>query len=152
MLRVLLGSFTLEPALGYYRRRFEVEKSYVPDVDFQSAGGRLKLGLRLSVFVAELGGGARYVFSTGQFGSAAWFPDASGFALEGSALLGVAPTGFLDIFASASLERYTFSLNQSAPSDPLLPPTRPNGVADEAQDHYLSFIGGLRFRLSKSKR
>jgi len=149
VLRLSFGSFTVEPGLGYYRRRFEVEKSYVPDVDYQALGGRVRLGLRLSAFVAELDAGGRYVLDTGQFGTEPWFPEASGFALEGSLLLGVAPVPFLDIFVSANLERYVFSLNQPGPSNPLSPPAHPNGVADGARDQYVSFMGGLRFRLSK---
>ena len=146
--RIPVGAVTLEPAAGYYRRRFAVEGDYVPDVDHQALGARLRLGVRLGVFIAEAHGSGRFVLASGEIGSSAWFPESSAIGFDAGALAGVAPAPWLDLFLSAKLERWAFDLNPAAAGAGAGLPARPNGVADGASDRYTSFMLGLRFRLS----
>jgi hypothetical protein len=150
--RIPIGPVGVEPAIGYYRRRFVVEKSYVPDPVYQALGGGLKLDVRLGVFIAEARSSVRFVLDSGQLESDRWFPGASGLGYDASALVGVAPLPWLDVFVGAYVERYAFDLNQTEPTDGREPPARVNGVADQAHDHFTSFALGLRFRLSKHAR
>jgi hypothetical protein len=150
--RLPIGPVGIEPGAGYYYRRFVVERGYVPDVIYQAVGGGLNLDLRLGLFVAEARGTARFVLDSGQLQSDDWFPGASGLGFDASGLVGVAPLRWLDVFVSASVERYAFDLNQTEPADRTLPPSRVGGVADRAHDHFTSFSLGVRFRLSKQPR
>jgi hypothetical protein len=150
--RLPIGPVGIEPGAGYYHRRFVVERGYVPDVVYQATGGGLKLDLRLGLFIAEARGTARFVLDSGQLQSDDWFPDASGLGFDASAFIGIAPLRWLDVFVSASVERYAFDLNQTEPADRTAPPIRVGGVADEAHDDFSSFGVGVRFRLVKPRR
>jgi hypothetical protein len=147
--RILVGPVSIEPGFGYARRRFDVERSYVPDVLYQALRPRLKLGLRLGPFVAEAGGGARFVLGAGQLASDAWFPAASGLGFDAFAALGVAPTRWFDILIGGRAERYRFDLNLPEPTPGAGPPSRPNGLADAAHDHFLGAWLGVRVNLSR---
>jgi hypothetical protein len=150
--RLPIGPVSVEPAAGYYRRRFAVERDYVPDVTYRAVGGGLKLDLRLGLFIAEARGTARFVFDSGQLESAGWFPGASGLGFDASGLIGLAPLDWLDVFVSGYVERYAFDLNQTEPAARTAAPFRANGVADRAHDHFTAFALGVRFRLSKHRR
>jgi hypothetical protein len=147
--RIVLGALSVEPGFGYQRRRFSVEREYVPDVLYQSLRPRLKLRLKLGPFLAEATGAGRFVLDAGQLESEAWFPGASGLGFDASAALGVAPAPWLEFLAGARLERYRFELNPPETTSPFDPPAHPNGVADRAHDHYFGLMLGVRFNLSR---
>ncbi len=147
--RFLIGPLSIEPGVGYARRRFNVEGKYVPDVVYQTLRPRLELGLRLGPFLAEASGAARFVLDSGQLGSDEWFPESSGFGYDAAVALGAAPTPWLDVLLGARIERYRFELNPPELSPVPGPPARPNGTADAADDHFLGFMLWVRFRLSR---
>jgi len=147
--RFLIGPLSIEPGVGYARRRFNVEGKYVPDVVYQALRPRLELRLRLGPFLAEASGAGRFVLDSGQLESDDWFPGSSGRGYDAAAALGAAPTRWLDVLLGARIERYHFDLNPPELSPVPGPPARPNGIADAADDHFFGFMLWMRFRLSR---
>jgi hypothetical protein len=99
----------------------------VPDVGYRFVRPGLGLGIQVDAFTAEVTGGVRVVLDTGELESAVFFPNLSGYGLDGSLAAG-GVAGPVAVLAQGAFERYRFALNPStvAPS--------PYGVAGLAID------------------
>lgn len=138
-LELELGRFAVTPRAGFAYRHFELEGGFVPDAEYDMLAMGLDGSFRLDWFLAELGWRAHVVLDAGPLESAEWFPHAGGFGHRARLLAGGSPTSWLDAFALAELEAYSFSLHPDRPG------TYPLGRADSSYDRYLRLGVGVRF-------
>jgi hypothetical protein len=138
-LKIPIGPLFVTPRTGFAYRHFQVESGYAPDPRYRLWAAGLDAGMKLGVFLAELGGSARFVLDAGSLQSADWFPHATGFGWQGEARIGVAPVAWFDAFALGEYESYSFDLHTTEPA------TYPNGVAARSYDRYLRVGVGARF-------
>jgi cell division septation protein DedD len=139
-LEVPLGPFFfVTPRTDFVYRHFQVGGSYTADPRYMLWALGLDGGVRLGPFLAELGWSARFVLDAGSLQAADWFPNATGFGWQGEARLGAAPLPWLDAFALAEYESYSFDLHTTEPG------TYPNGIAAGSYDRYLRLGIGARF-------
>ncbi len=140
--RIPLGRHEVGAEGSYGRHTFQIEDDpaapLVPDVDY----GFMRLGLdaRVRVDRVLLGAhfGYRYLLGTGELGSDAWFPGASGGAVDAGLFAGYEFVTGIALVAGFDFRRYFFSLNPE-PGDTF--------VAGGAVDEYLSGWGGFAFRI-----
>jgi hypothetical protein len=132
--RHALAGITGHAAIDYGGHNFTikgatVEKPPIPDVRFRFV--RAGLGARALVVprvTAALQGGYRYVLSSGEIASDAYFPRLDVAAMDARAALSVAVYGTWQVELAATLERYFFRMNPE-PGDAM--------VAGGAADQYL---------------
>jgi hypothetical protein len=138
-LKIPFSVFFVTPRTGFVYRQFQVAGNYTPDPRYKLWALGLDAGMRLGVFLTELGGSARFVLDAGSLQSADWFPEATGFGWQAEARIGAAPLAWLDAYALVEYESYSFDLNPTATG------AYPNGVATGSYDRYLRFGLGARF-------
>jgi hypothetical protein len=128
--------------LTYGSHSFEIDDDpndpFVPDVAYKYV--RLGIDGRVRVERVVLGAhlGHRFLNDTGELGSADWFPNVSGGAIDAGLLAGYEIVDNVDLLAGFDFRRYYFSMNPE-PGDAR--------VAGGALDEYLSGWGGVAFRL-----
>jgi hypothetical protein len=144
--RVPIDAHELGFVGGYGRHRFEVggdeAAPLIPDVAYDYLRIGAEAELRFSEFLFGIELGKRFILSTGELETAAWFPQVSPDAIDVRALVGHSITDDLDLMAGVQLTRYFFSMN-SRPDDVR--------VAGGAVDQYLSGWAAIAWRLPGSE-
>lgn len=125
-------------SLGYGSHSFEIEDDpaapLVPDVNYTFIRAGVDARVLVSVIMLRAHLGHRFLLDTGELGSASWFPNASGGAVDAGFSVGYSIIDNLSLVAGFDFRRYYLSFDPQ-PGDP--------NIAGGASDEYLSGWGGL---------